>query len=291
MLVKEIGGGTGELHLTEVDGIVYFASGNGSGGRELWKTDVGRSDAELVKAFDTRIGVLRNGGGTLLFRVWGSDPSGQSLAWESDGTEAGTVLVERVSTDLERDGPRQARRSAERCLRRERRGARPGALEENRCRDNARQGHPAGGVGSEPSDLTGVEDTPYFRVGSGPAGELWKSDGTEAGTVFVEDVALVREWEGGSGPTDLTSLGGTLFFIASDGFSGVQLWRSDGTAAGTVPVKVWPEPGWFAIAAEEVKGIQLLWPAPCATCWWPHTIALGVTRFCARFPITGSTQR
>ena len=46
------------------------------------------------------------------------------------------------------------------------------------------------------------------------------------------------------------------FFIASDGFSGVQLWRSDGTAAGTVPVKVWPEAGWFALAAEEVKGIH-----------------------------------
>ena len=247
VLVKEFGGGTGELHLTEVDGIVYFASGNGRGGRELWKTDVGRSDAVLVKAFDTRIGVLRNGGGTLLFRVWGSDPSGESRAWKSDGTEAGTVLVE---PSFHR--PRRERPAPSETI-----GGTVFFVARDAKRDHALWKRTDAGttivkvigpgvVGSGPSDLTGVGDTLYFRVGASPAGELWKSDGTEAGTVFIEDVALVREWEGGSGPTDLTGLGGTLFFIASDGFSGVQLWRSDGTAAGTLPVKSWPEPGWLA---------------------------------------------
>ena len=32
-------------------------------------------------------------------------------------------------------------------------------------------------------------------------------------------------------------MNGTLFFAANDGMHGVELWKSDGTAAGTVLVK------------------------------------------------------
>ena len=32
-------------------------------------------------------------------------------------------------------------------------------------------------------------------------------------------------------------MGGTLFFTANDGIHGLELWKSDGTAAGTVLVK------------------------------------------------------
>ena len=62
--------------------------------------------------------------------------------------------------------------------------------------------------------------------------ELWKSDGTEGGTVFFKDVLLGSL---GSSPANLTVLGPTLFFTADDG-SGRTLWKSDGTPAGTVKV-------------------------------------------------------
>jgi ELWxxDGT repeat protein len=56
---------------------------------------------------------------------------------------------------------------------------------------------------------------------------LWKSDGTEAGTVLVKAIA----------PSSLTDVGGVLFFIGNDGINGEELWKSDGTEAGTVLVK------------------------------------------------------
>jgi ELWxxDGT repeat protein len=63
--------------------------------------------------------------------------------------------------------------------------------------------------------------------------ELWRSDGTAAGTVLVKDIA-----PGGAiaKPTDLTVVNGTLFFVATS-TSGRELWKSDGTTAGTVLVK------------------------------------------------------
>ncbi|HEX6961185.1 MAG TPA: ELWxxDGT repeat protein, partial [Lacipirellula sp.] len=36
---------------------------------------------------------------------------------------------------------------------------------------------------------------------------------------------------------DFVEAGGTLFFVADDGATGRELWKSDGTAAGTLRVK------------------------------------------------------
>jgi ELWxxDGT repeat protein len=38
-------------------------------------------------------------------------------------------------------------------------------------------------------------------------------------------------------PSYLTALGNTLFFTADNGVNGLELWKSNGTAAGTVLVK------------------------------------------------------
>ena len=69
--------------------------------------------------------------------------------------------------------------------------------------------------------------------------ELWRSDGTPEGTKLLRDI---RPGQKSSVPYDagfesrgplLTDVDGTLSFVANDGTHGVELWRSDGTRAGT----------------------------------------------------------
>ena len=90
------------------------------------------------------------------------------------------------------------------------------------------------GGNAEPSNLVEMGGTLYFRATNGTDGfELWKSDGTFDGTQMVKNINANPS--GSSTPAELTVVGNTLFFSASDG-TGTELWKSDGTVAGTVPI-------------------------------------------------------
>lgn len=92
-----------------------------------------------------------------------------------------------------------------------------------------------GATSTDISGLTDINGVLYFAADDGVNGtELWKSDGTAAGTVLVKDInALVG---GSSLPRSLTVVGDTLYFVASNQGGNFELWQSDGTAAGTVQV-------------------------------------------------------
>jgi ELWxxDGT repeat protein len=63
---------------------------------------------------------------------------------------------------------------------------------------------------------------------------LWRTDGTQAGTVLVKDINTVNT---DAKFSSIVNVNGFGLFFASDGVNPAQLWRSDGTANGTVLLK------------------------------------------------------
>lgn len=88
---------------------------------------------------------------------------------------------------------------------------------------------------SNPSFLTVYNNELYFSAENTTYGrELWKTDGTDAGTVLVKDI---NPGDDDSDPEWLTVSNGYLYFSANDGINGSELWRTDGTENGTQLVK------------------------------------------------------
>jgi ELWxxDGT repeat protein len=134
--------------------------------------------------------------------------------WISDGTNAGTVLLKDIL---------------------------PGTVP---------NGLP---MSSNPKSLTTVGSNVFFQAsdannigdiggGNNASGlDLWKTDGTLAGTVLVKHIVDARVQANGqlTLPPDfinMRAVDGILYFGADTG-NGYELWRSDGTAAGTFKVK------------------------------------------------------
>ena len=219
VLVKDINPGpdwSAVSNLVELRGGVAFGAWNGvSWG--LWVSDGSAAGTTRVREFPSPIGGdLTAVGGLVYFTNGGGE------LWVSDGTEAGTRRLAVIQSGLlEAVGSRVFFVGVD-----DDHGAelwRTDGTEESTVlvRDiwpGTASGLEAWSLGS----LAAAGDRLFFAANDGEHGkELWVSDGTESGTVMLQDIAPGLA---SSRPAWLVRAGATVFFTADDGVTGTELW-------------------------------------------------------------------
>lgn len=97
-------------------------------------------------------------------------------------------------------------------------------------------------AGQDANEMVPCGSRAFFTRSGGPAvgWELWATDGTTAGTAFVKDlfpgIEVHTDQPNSSNPTGFLCLDGVVLFYTS-AYPVRELWRSDGTAAGTLLVR------------------------------------------------------
>jgi ELWxxDGT repeat protein len=241
---------------TASGGLFYFSGWNGA--FELWATDGTAAGTRLVK--DLCPGVcsgsprsMNPAAGRMYFLA--SDSDSHAQLWRTDGTGPGTVRLTSF-TGSQGFGQRLLGASLGGSLLFTAQDPLHGweLWRSNGAPRNTRllvdiATHDLGG--SLPHGLKPVGGKVYFTAHAGPDSGLWVSDGTEAGTVRVSDVA-----DPGVDPgvRPFAEVGGRLFFFSPDhdGSGPLGLWLTDGTEAGTLRltpegVQVFPNDGLRAI--------------------------------------------
>lgn len=212
--------------LSVAAGRFFFWADRVGSGRELWASDGTPVGTRLV--IDMVPGSLGTDGAGV-FDIGGVGYfMGQGGLWRTDATTTGTVLVHSLPPYHYRPVVAGGRLFFAG-------GPASNDLElwmsDTTSALLVRDINPLGGSldATRPFAVRGAEVFFHAFEPTGGA-ELWRSDGTAAGTQLVRDI---RVGALSSGPQWLTSSAGLLFFTADDGVSGREVWATDGSAAGT----------------------------------------------------------
>lgn len=184
---------SGEIFVAH-DSIYFFSANDGVHGIELWRSNGTPAGTWMVK--DIQPGAT--GSNPIRFTVlnnnivfWANDGTHGDEPWISDGTETGTKLLKDINA-----GPANSIR-----------------------RD----------YDAQDFDRLVLNNVLYFAADNGAQfSQLWKSDGTETGTLFTQNVC--PDCTANSGYTGyFTAIQDNLYFVG-----GNALWRSNGSPFNTV---------------------------------------------------------
>lgn len=192
LLETNFGGDSEPDHLTKIGNKIYF-SASISNDRELYVKDDLNSIPRLVKNINTNYGSISSNSffkelnGILLFTASSNliGNNNQQL-WRSDGTENGTSLVKIINTNYD----------------------------------------------TNINDPIHLGSKMFFTSYVNNSHDLWVTDGTEAGTKIVKKINL----NGDSKVMHPFVFNNEIYFLANDGSTGIELWKSNGTENGTVQV-------------------------------------------------------
>jgi ELWxxDGT repeat protein len=269
---------------TVVGDVLFFTHDSADLGRELWRTDGTEEGTTLVKDIwpgpESGLDSLRTltGVGGTLFFVANDGQHGEEL-WTSDGTPEGTAIARDFSPGALSSHIREiADLDGVAVFTRARQIGTTGYVQEELYRSDGTplntvivkdinpnyntNVHPPVPLSSYPHRLLRGGDYVYFRADDGTHGDrLWRTDGTEAGTVLVEDPEVSPGFE----VVDYgVNFNGGFFFGANDLAHGFGLWRTNGTPEGTWLVRqIDEEPYWSTTRLVfQALGDRLLLLAP-----------------------------
>ncbi len=224
--------------------LVVFSATDSVAGRELWKTDgvFGGAGTTILKdirttptATDssdpqllTRVGT---GATTLTYFTADDGVSGREL-WRTDGTPDGTVQLKDIVAGPAGSNPTNLTavtlligtvNTPTLLFTVDSDGANGMELWKSNGATDGSNTVMVKDVGGSPSNLYAAGNLLFFTIGN----TLWKSDGTDVGTVAVQSFTSI------AGP--LVDSAGSVYFAADDGAgNGVELWKSDGTTTALV---------------------------------------------------------
>ncbi len=187
----------------------YFTAATDEEGTELWVSDGSLSGTKSMKD------ILKGSGSSNPYSLYpfnnyiyfGADDGSGVALWKSNGTTAGTIKIKTL------------------------------------------QPYNTQFTGLNYNDFfRSVNNVLYFNATTPDKGaELWKTDGSNRGTVLVKDIINGSD---GSNPSYLTDVNDTLFFCVSN----QQLWKSNGTSAGTMLIKNLNSSNYYAFNERCVAG-------------------------------------